>query len=346
MDDTKFPAVNQFLANSGYLGCKITSLVPDASFRQYHRLEHDGRKAMLLDAPPDKENLEAFISISTHLQKLGIRCPKIYAHDLSLGVALIEDLGDLTFTRLLDEGADETVLYTQAIHILADLHNNSRACDITIPCYDWQHFIDEALLFVDWYLPLAAGERTPEIVRDEFIEKWFEIYDKLPPLEDSLVLRDYHVDNLMQVGNDCAVLDYQDALIGSCAYDFISLLEDARRDISRDLFDRMIELYWSLRDKEIDCRNFLQHCRIFGAARHMKIAGIFTRLWARDNKPGYLKYMPRVIDYISRSLHDPKLERIRQWLLSLNIELHPINPALSREKLLKIYQPSQAFPFA
>ncbi|MYB33798.1 MAG: phosphotransferase [Gammaproteobacteria bacterium] len=338
MDDAKFLAVRQFLANAGYLGCKITSLVPDASFRQYHRLEHDGRKAMLLDAPPDRENLAAFISVSAHLRKLGIRCPKIYNHDLSQGIALIEDLGDQTFTRLLDEGADETALYTQAIHVLADLHNNPKACDITLPYYDWQHFIDEALLFVDWYLPVAAGERVPETVRDKFIEEWLEVYDRLPPLEDSLVLRDYHVDNLMQVGNDCAVLDYQDALIGSCAYDFISLLEDARRDISLELFNSMIELYWSLRDKEVDCKNFLQHCSVFGAARHMKIAGIFTRLWVRDNKPVYLKYMPRVIDYVSRSLHDPSLKRIQQWFLGLDVELRPINPVPSQGQLLKIYR--------
>ncbi len=338
MDDTRFLAVSQFLASSGYLGCRLTSLVPDASFRQYHRLEHDGRKAMLLDAPPDKENLEAFISIGTHLQKLGIRCPKIYDHDIPRGIALIEDLGDLTFTRLLDEGADETALYTQAIRILADLHNNQKACDIKLPYYDWKHFIDEALLFVDWYLPLLAEERVPRVARDTFIEEWSEIHDRLSPLEDSLVLRDYHVDNLMQVGNDCAVLDYQDALIGSCAYDFVSLLEDARRDVSRELFDSMMELYLSLRDNEVDRRDFLQHCSVFGAARHMKIAGIFTRLWVRDNKPVYLKYMPRVIDYISRSLHDPRLRRIKRWLFSLNVELHPISPVLSREQLLKIYQ--------
>ncbi|MCY4149187.1 MAG: phosphotransferase [Gammaproteobacteria bacterium] len=338
MDEAKLLAVSQFLANSGYAGCKITSLVPDASFRQYHRLERDGQKAMLLDAPPDKENLRDFISISTHLQKLGIRCPKIYDHDMALGFALIEDLGDLTFTRLLNERADETALYTQAIHVLANLHNNPTACDIKLPYYDWRHFIDEALLFVDWYLPLAAGERMPETDRDAFIEEWFEIHDRLSPLEDSLVLRDYHVDNLMQVGNDCAVLDYQDALIGSCSYDFISLLEDARRDISRELFDSMIELYWSLRDEQVDRKNFRQHCSIFGAARHMKIAGIFTRLWVRDNKPVYLKHLPRVIGYISRSLHDPKLKRIQKWLSSLGVELRTISPALSREQLLEICQ--------
>ncbi len=337
MDDKKFLKVSQFLADSGYLGCKLTSLIPDASFRQYHRLEHDGRKVMLLDAPPDKENLQAFIVVSMHLQKLGIRCPKIFNHDLSKGFALIEDLGDKTFTRLLNEGADETALYSQAIHLLAKLHNNPKACNVKLDYYGWQQFILEALLFVDWYLPLIAGQSPSKIVRETYIEEWFEIYDSLSGLDDSLVLRDYHVDNLMQVDSDCAVLDYQDAVIGSCAYDFVSLLQDARRDVSKKLFNRMLGLYLSLRDVEVNRRHFLQHCSIYGAARHMKIAGIFARLWVRDNKPAYMEHMPRVIDHITRSFEDPGLKGIKNWFLSLDVELRPVSHELSREQILKIY---------
>jgi len=337
MDDNKFLAVSQFLADSGYSGCKLTSLVPDASFRQYHRMEHEGFRAMLLEAPPDRENLEAFIFVSAHLQKLGIRCPEILNHDLCKGFALIEDLGDQTFTRLLDKGADETSMYSQAVHVLADLHNHPGACDIKLPYYDWEHFIREALLFVDWYLPLAAGGAVSELARETFIESWLDVYGELLPLEDSLVLRDYHVDNLMQVENECAVLDYQDALIGSCAYDFISLLQDARRDISDKLFQNMVELYWSLRDEEVDRFNFLQHCSIFGAARHMKIAGIFTRLWVRDNKPAYLRHMPRVINYIAGCFEYPVLKPLKKWFFNLNVELLPIDQGLSRQQILKMY---------
>ncbi|MCY4051639.1 MAG: phosphotransferase [Gammaproteobacteria bacterium] len=337
MDDKKFLEVSQFLTDSGYSGSKLTSLTPDASFRQYHRLEYNGRNVMFMDAPPDKENLEAFIQISLHLQKLGIRCPKIYNYNLSKGFALIEDLGDMTFTRLLNEDADETALYSQAIHLLAKLHNNPKSDEVKLSYFNWQHFIHEAVLFVDWYLPLIAEKSPPKVVRDDFVYEWFEIYDRLAPLDYSLVLRDYHVDNLMQVDGECAVLDYQDALVGSCAYDFVSLLQDARRDIPKKLFKNMLDLYLSLREDEVERKDFLQHCSIFGAARHMKIAGIFARLWVRDNKPAYMAYMPRVIEHIAKSFRDPKLRRIKNWFQSLDVELRSVSYELSREQILKIY---------
>ena len=247
---------------------------------------------------------------------------------------MIEDLGDLTFAKLLDQGASETVLYSQAVRLLAALHDHPDASRTALEPYDFQHFIDEALLFVDWYFPAVAGKGTSAAMRARYVEAWNKVYQALPALPNSLVLRDYHVDNLMQVDHECAVLDYQDALAGSIAYDLVSLLEDARRDISPELRHGMIELYCSLR-REIDRDNFLHHCAVWGAGRHAKVAGIFTRLWVRDNKPAYLKHIPRVLGYFARSMEDNVLEPVRNWLSESGIELTPVDHRLDRKRLLE-----------
>lgn len=325
--------MNRFMADCGWSGAAVTSLVPDASFRRYHRLDHDGRRAMIMDAPPGKEDLTAFISMTSHLHRLEVRCPTIYRSDLSTGFALIEDLGDLTFTRLLEQGNDETPFYSRAIRLLAALHNHPDARRINLGHYDFDQFIQEALLFTDWYLPAITERRTDRHLREEYIEAWRLVHQGLPPEEETLVLRDYHVDNLMQADDDCAVLDYQDALIGSPAYDVVSLLEDARRDVSRDLSRQMTGLYLSLREGT-DADAFLHHCTVWGAQRHAKVAGIFTRLWVRDGKPVYLKHIPRVLDYLERSMANDVLKPVRDWFHALQIEPAPVGTGLDRKHLL------------
>ncbi|MXZ81558.1 MAG: phosphotransferase [Gammaproteobacteria bacterium] len=333
MDDSRTAAMNRFIADCGWSGAAVTSLVPDASFRRYHRLDHDGRQAMLMDAPPGKEDLTAFVLMTSHLHKLGVRCPTIYRSDLSTGFALIEDLGDLTFTRLLEQGNDETFLYSRAIRLLAALHNHPDARRINLGHYDFDQFIQEALLFTDWYLPAITQRRTGRRLREDYIEAWRLIHQGLSPGEETLVLRDYHVDNLMQADDDCAVLDYQDALIGPPVYDVVSLLEDARRDVSRDLGREMTELYLSLREG-VDPDAFLHHCTVWGAQRHAKVAGIFTRLWIRDGKPVYLKHIPRVLGYLERSMANDVLKPVRDWFHALRIELAPVETGLDRKRLL------------
>lgn len=335
MDEDRSSAMSRFITECGWSDSTLTSLMPDASFRQYHRLHQQGRRAMLIDAPPDRENLEAFVSISVHLHELGIRCPEIYQYDLSRGFALIEDLGKLTFTHLLNRGVDETFLYSQAIRLLAELHNHPGACHLHIDHYDFDHFINEARLFTDWYLPATTGKRPNNDVKEHYVKAWQEVYEQLPRMQDTLVLRDYHVDNLMQVENQCAVLDYQDALIGSIAYDLISLLEDARRDISDDLRQNMIQLYWSLH-KGVDRDDFLHHCIVWGAGRHAKVAGIFSRLWIRDNKPVYLKHIPRVLRYLEQSMKKSELKPVQNWFSEQDIKLIPVDGRLERKSLLNI----------
>ncbi len=282
-----------------------------------------------MDAPPESEPVQPFLKVTFHLQKLGVRVPEIMFHDTGNGFILMEDLGTDTFTTLLYDGGDELTLYQSAIDVLTGLHSNSRATDIHTGEYDFEQLIGEARLFTDWYLPAAQ----PQIMQAghgqrhaSYVAAWQTIFNTLPQLDPTLVLRDYHVDNLIMVNNACAVIDYQDALIGSPAYDVVSLLEDARRNISDALSSKILARYfrhnpWTDRD------TFMHHYAVWGAQRHCKVAGIFVRLWQRDHKPHYLNHLSRVMKRLENSLRHPALKPLANWCADHNICLtHPPIP--------------------
>ena len=268
---------------------------------------------MLMDEPGGAEQIHPFINITHHLQNLGIDTPTIYAEDIEEGFLLLEDLGDDTFTNLLSTGSDESMLYQKATDLLIDLHIHPQATSIDLPEYDFAHFIQEARLLTDWYLPASTGNLLSAQAKQEYDQCWRQIFDSLPNLSPTLVLRDLHVDNLMLKQGHCAVLDYQDVLIGSPAYDLVSLLEDARRDLPPSLVQTMKARYLE-RMPTVDPEKLEHHLVVWGAQRHAKVAGIFVRLWLRDEKPVYLKHLKRVIGLIHRHLNHPCLEPFSNWL--------------------------------
>ena len=322
-----------FLLRHQWGNAEILPLQPDASFRQYLRLRQGDKTAMLMDAPPPMENAEAFVTITRHLEEIGVRVPHIHATDIDSGFLLLEDLGDQTFTRLLASGHDEPALYRQAIDILSHINQHSSAADITLPEYNFDLALAEANLMLDWYLPARQLRPVEADARTAFARAWKEIFAAFPSLENTLVLRDYHVDNLMLKGKVCVLLDYQDAVIGSPAYDLASLLEDARRDISRSLVDDMIQLYLS-HNSEIDRHSLHQHYMVWAAQRHCKVAGIFVRLWLRDGKDSYLQHLPRVMQLLQRHLHQPALKPLRCWLSEYLGELNHLPFSAPPEKLV------------
>lgn len=305
-----------FMTSNGWGEAAITPLIPDASFRSYKRLNMAGEQRMLMDAPPSHENIDAFLDITAHLRGLGLRVAEVYAEDRKRGFAMIEDLGDDTFTRLLAAGTDRTKLYLIATDILVHLHGAERATDIDLAPYDMPSLLREAALFVDWFVPAVRGEAVSRDEREEFLGAFEEALAGVAADRRALVLRDYHVDNLMIVGGryemaHCALLDYQDALIGSPAYDLISLVEDARCDIPADVRAAVLARYLKGRP-EMDREAFMEDMTLLGAQRSAKIAGIFVRLSRRDNKHVYLKHIPRVVNYIDGCLKAPALARVRK----------------------------------
>ncbi len=310
--------IEAFLAAAGWGAAQRRLLAADASFRRYERLSRDAETAVLMDAPPPHENVAAFDRVARQLLDLGLSAPRPFAVDETAGLMLLEDLGDRTFTRALAEGVDEARLYPLAVDVLIALHRAWRPKPPpALPPYDDTRLVDEALLLPDWTLPALRGEETPADVRDSYIEAWRTVLPRARAAPEGLVLRDYHVDNLVLLDDRasiaaCGLLDFQDAVIGPRAYDLVSLLEDARRDIEPDLAAAMLERYLAA-FPDVDRPAFLESYAVLGAQRAAKIIGIFTRLDRRDGKPLYLRHIPRLWRLLQADLAKPALAPVRAW---------------------------------
>ncbi|MHA1153958.1 MAG: aminoglycoside phosphotransferase family protein [Alphaproteobacteria bacterium] len=311
-------AISEFLATAGWADAERRLLAADASFRRYERLSRDGASRVLMDAPPPRENVRAFDQIARTLIDLGLSAPRPLEIDEAAGLMLLEDFGDRTFTRALAEDADEATLYRLAIDSLIVLHRRWRPVSgAEPPPYDNARLLDEALLLPDWFLPALRGAPTPEPVRAAYIEAWRTVLARARAVPDCLVLRDYHVDNLMLLeGREgvaaCGLLDFQDAVIGPIAYDVVSLLEDARRDIDSGVAAEMLARYLDA-FPELDRARFMESYAVLGAQRAAKIVGIFTRLSRRDEKDQYLHHIPRVWRILTADLEHPALAPVKAW---------------------------------
>ncbi len=308
--------IQTFLGLHGWGAAHRGRLAGDASFRHYDRIADGDRRAVLMDAPPPKEDVRPFVAIARQLEGLGYSAPRLLAVDEDAGLLLLEDFGDQTYTRLLAGGADEEALYGLAIDLLADLHGRTDAIPQTLPAYDDQRLLTEAALLVDWYVP-AVGRPLTAALRAEYEAIWRELFPLARAVPDSLVLRDFHVDNLMLLDRPdlaaCGLLDFQDAVAGPITYDLMSLLEDARRDIDPALIARMRERYLAA-FPDLDRNAFAASWAVLAAQRHAKVIGIFTRLCQRDGKPQYLVHIPRVWRLLEQALTHPALGPLAQWL--------------------------------
>ncbi len=310
--------IDDFLVASGWRGATRAPLAMDASFRRYERLTLRGQHAILMDAPPPQENVAAFIAIQRLLHGLALSAPAILAAHVAHGLLLLEDFGDGTYTRLLAAGESEDTLYTLATNVLIALH---RRFDVTLapdlPRYDETRWLDEVVRFVDWYLLLATGATPHAGLRDDFLQCWRIVLPNTALAPTTLVLRDYHVGNLMRLsGRDglaaCGLLDFQDALLGPASFDLMSLLEDERRDVPPDLRQRMIERYLDA-SPHLRRDDFLTSYAVVGAQRHTKNIGQFARLKLRDGKPHYLRHIPHMWSLLLEDLAHPALAPVHDW---------------------------------
>ena len=308
-----------FLDGAGWSGAVRDTLAADASFRRYDRIRQGSRRAVLMDAPPEHEEIAPFIRLARHLRGLGYSAPEPIEFDLDTGLLLLEDLGNDTFTRLLADGADEHTLYFLATDLLIDLHRRPREQSLfaSLPPYSDQLMLDEVALMTDWYMPAVFGGSVDTAERDEYLAAWKSVLPLSRGVPETLVLRDFHVDNLMQIEGRggiaaCGLLDFQDAVAGPVAYDFVSLVEDARRDVSSALAEALRERYLD-GVPDMDAAEFDKSCAILGAQRHCKVIGIFTRLCVRDGKPDYLDHIPRVWRLLTAALTHPALKDISAW---------------------------------
>ena len=295
-----------FLAAHGWGGAEVLPVAGDASFRRYFRAVAGGRSAILMDAPPPHEDPRPFIAVAGWLGERGFAAPVIHGANLDRGLVLLEDFGDVRMRETVDaEPAREAALYGAAIDILVQLHRHEAA---PVPPYDRAVLHREANLLTEWYCP-AIGIAPDQAGYDA---AWDDVFDHVTAGQAVTVLRDYHAENLMLIGDgdSLGLLDFQDALAGHPAYDLVSLLQDARRDVGADVEAAMLARYKAATGAGED---FDTAYHVLGAQRNAKIVGIFTRLWQRDGKPRYPALCPRVWRYLNRDLEHPALAPVKAW---------------------------------
>lgn len=306
--------LDSFLKTTGWNTAKKSLLAHDASFRWYDRLEKDtGETMVLMNAPIPMENPAQFVFVDELLENIGLKVPHIFHRDLENGFLLLEDFGDNTFTRLINQGMNEKELYEKATKALIHLQKNVKV-NQGLKHYGWDLMFFEASLLPLWYIKYVVQKELSEQDMQEFESIWKDLYQKIANVPNSLVLLDYHVDNLMITKTgECGLLDFQDARFGPVTYDLASLLEDARRPVPDEIQTSMLELYFN-ELPEFNTPEFKEAYPLMAIQRHTKVIGIFVRLFVRDKKDRYLKHIPFVWSLLEKHLNNPLLKDYKNWL--------------------------------
>ena len=343
-----------FLAAHGHGRSARRFLQGDASARTYEMIYSDGADPVILMNSPHRpdgpaiqdglpysriahlaEDVVPFVAIAGWLRAQGLAAPVIPAADTKAGFLLVEYLGAQT---VLDaEGAPDPERYKVAIECLAALHEKPLPERIDlglgdgqtyrVPAYDATAMRIEVALLVDWYLPWRGQTEITAETRQLYFDCWATLFERLQSVEKALVLRDFHSPNLIWRPDRSGlgrmgIIDFQDALIGPAAYDVASLLQDARVTVPVELADQLLTHYEDLRtasNQGFDRKAFREAYAIMAAQRAAKILGIFVRLNERDGKPGYLRHLPRIEQYISTALNHEALRPLRSWFTAAGI---------------------------
>jgi len=302
----------EFLDKNGWGQANRVLLAADASFRHYDRLSQNGQTMILMDAPTP-ENPRQFVIVDKILQQAGVCVPKVYATDYTNGFILLEDFGDDTFTKLIQEGKSEASLYQQATDTLIKLQKNAPSDLTALPPYDLDKMLFEVSLLPLWFIKYVVGVDLSEQSLNEFNQIWTKIIQKIQSVDKTIVLLDYHVDNLMITkDNQSGVLDFQDARLGPVFYDLVSLIEDARRPVSETIQKEIIQSYLTAFPHYQ--KIYTELAPLIAAQRHTKVIGIFVRLCVRDGKPRYLKHIPFVWSLLEKHLNHPDMLEFKSWI--------------------------------
>ncbi len=316
LEPARDAAIAAFLAAAGLAAARAAPLAEDASFRRYLRLSGGPRPAVLMDAPPEREDVRPFLGIAGHLARLGLSAPAVLAADAEAGLVLIEDFGDGLYAAVLDE-ANATELYDAAIDALAVLHE--AAPPSGLPRWDGAAMsVAAAATFLDWWWPEALGGAPSTEIRAGFDAALASMLAPLAAGPAGFVHRDFFAGNLFWLPEREGVgrvglIDFQDAALGHPAYDLVSLVEDARRDQPEGLVERAIARYLARRPG-LDAAAFRAACGICAAQRHLRVAGLWVRLARRDGKPAYLAHGPRTWRRLERALARPEAAPLADFL--------------------------------
>jgi aminoglycoside/choline kinase family phosphotransferase len=343
----------EFLARAGWGEASRTPLTADASTRRYERLRRKTQTAMLMDAPPleslpcppgaDDETrirmgwnaisrlaasrVEAFTAVAEHLVQLGLSAPTVLDQDIPRGLALLEDLGDDLFARVIEEGGDEIELYSAAGEVLAAVHRAPapfmmpyRGGEWPVLSYDHLALSANVDLFVEWLPKRDLEVRVSEQTRLRWERVRENMIAKAEDFPRALIMRDTHAENLLWLPQReglarVGLLDFQDAVLGWGEWDMSMLLHDARRDVSPGAREAAVRSY--LDGTGGSRAAFDERLAVLGAMNMMRIMGIFARLVVRDNKPRYDQFQPRLRRLLNETLAHPSLSEMRDLVTAV-----------------------------
>jgi aminoglycoside/choline kinase family phosphotransferase len=288
--------INLWLQTTPYKNYSIQLASSDASFREYHRLSFEETKVLLMDCSLEKESLQPFLDVTSKLHSVGVNAPQILEKNLDDGFLIIEDFGNTHYLDILNHDNFKE-LYKKAIDEILKMQNASIS---GLPPYDKDFLLFEMDLMQEWYmeklLPVVLNQKQKGTIKQS-LESIANVVLSQP--QNIFVHRDYHSRNIMlRDDSTIGIIDYQDAMSGSITYDLVSLLKDCYIEFERE---DIIELALYFRDKkelEIDDETFIKWFDFMGMQRHIKVLGVFARLFKRDNKRGYIKDIPLVLKYL------------------------------------------------
>ena len=318
--------IAEFLAVCGKEGGRKVRISGDASHRRYQRIFHEDQTYMLMDSPVDKERVEPFIAVDALLKDRGFSVPEIVHADPEKGLLLLEDFGNTLFSKFFHAAAVENIdlvqkkLYNEATNILIAFGRQGLEGAFAtpdLPAYSEEILEREVLAFAEWFLPEVLSGSLLKEAQQSWKLLWRFLISSSNLEPQVLVHRDFHVDNLCWLEEReglrrVGLLDFQDALQGRLAYDLVSLLEDARRDVPRTLQAQLKSEF--IRALELDEKVFLSEYALYGAQRNAKILGYFVRLYRRDGKPRYLAMIDRVWAYFMQDIQHDSLEDVQSWI--------------------------------
>ena len=297
---------------------KIKEIKGDASFRKYFRIYHKNKSYILASAEQDKKsNILNYVLINKFLSKQGINAPKVIDYDYKDGLALLQDFGDKTYLQLIKRSKNKFYVYQSLIKYLIKLQKiNFRTNIFRFKKYNFRILKKEIDLFFIWYLPHILKIKNNSQIK-KLRQLLLSILKNNFIYNNYFVHRDFHVSNMMKYGdgskNKIGIIDTQDALIGSRAYDILSLIDDVRIKTSSDLKQKLLNYYLLLANKEknFNIKQFKKEFSILSVQRAMKIIGIFSRLFKRDKKNRYLKLIPYTWTILNKRLEDPIFKEVR-----------------------------------
>ena len=307
--------IRSFLIRNKISNYKLEQIRSDASFREYYRVL--GKNLLIMHAPKDKgESLVNFEKINKVLSSINLSVSKIYDADYQNDLLLIEDFGNDIFSTKLNHN-NEKDLYEKAINLLSIIHNNSDLEVQNLKKYNFKILLNESLLFIEWYLEKHLKLNLNNSEKNEFQNILERQFNSLTLKQNSLVLRDFHVDNLIYLDerdgiNQLGLIDYQDALVGSSVYDFTSLIEDVRHPIQDDLKNSLVETYSKL--ISVDQNELERGISFYSIQRNLKIVGIFSRLKYRDDKKNYFPMIEVAWGFIKNHLKNNEYKDLNNWI--------------------------------